>query len=85
MRNVKRVVAFAITSIMMMSTLVLGGCSGKSEGTSAGKKDAITLNIFQFKVEIAKELEEAAKKYSEKHPDVKINISTVGGGKLNCY
>ncbi|KGN00574.1 carbohydrate ABC transporter substrate-binding protein [Clostridium botulinum] len=80
MRNVKRIVAFAVTSMMMMSTLVLGGCSSKSQGANSGKKDAVTLNVFQFKVEIAKELEEAAKKYSEKHPEVKINISTVGGG-----
>lgn len=80
MRNVKRIVALALTSMMVMSTLVLGGCSSKSQGANAEKKDSVTLNVFQFKVEIAKELEEAAKKYSEKHPGVKININTVGGG-----
>lgn len=63
--------------------LVLGlvGCSSKSQETSAGgNKDAVTLNVFQFKVEMAKELEEAAKTYSTDHPNVKINIQTVGGG-----
>lgn len=81
MRNVKKLVALAITSVMMMSSLALGGCSSKSAQTSTGdQKDKVTLNIFQFKVEVKEELEKAAKEYSEKHPNVKININTVGGG-----
>ncbi|MTK10901.1 MAG: carbohydrate ABC transporter substrate-binding protein [Clostridiaceae bacterium] len=79
MKNVKKVVALAITSLMLVSSLGLAGCSSKSESASSGK-DAVTLNIFQFKVEMAKELEEAAKAYSAEHPNVKINIETVGGG-----
>lgn len=79
MKNIKKVVALAVTSLMLTSSLALAGCSSKSESASGGK-DAVTVNIFQFKVEMAKELEEAAKTYSAEHPNVKINIETVGGG-----
>jgi raffinose/stachyose/melibiose transport system substrate-binding protein len=77
MKNIKKVVALAITSLMLTSSLA--GCSSKPESASGGK-NAVTLNIFQFKVEMAKELEEAAKTYSADHPNVKINVETVGGG-----
>lgn len=81
MKNIKKVVAVAISAMMVTSVLGLAGCSSKSQETSAGdSKDAVNLNVFQFKVEMAKELEEAAKTYSADHPKVKINIQTVGGG-----
>lgn len=82
MKNVKKIVAVAVSSMMITSALALAGCSSKSQETSAvANKDAVTLNMFQFKVEMAKELEEAAKTYSADHPNVKINIQTVGGGE----
>lgn len=79
MKNIKKVVALAVTSLMLTSSLGLAGCSSKSEST-AGGKDAVTVNVFQFKVEMAKELEDAAKTYMADHQNVKINIETVGGG-----
>ena len=44
------------------------------------KKETVEVDIFQFKVEVAKALEEAAKVYEEEKGNVKINIQTVGGG-----
>lgn len=42
--------------------------------------DTVEVNIFQFKVEIAEALDEAAKAYEAANPGVKIVIETVGGG-----
>ncbi|MBU5483280.1 ABC transporter substrate-binding protein [Clostridium sp. MSJ-11] len=85
MKKIKKIVALALSSTLVISSLLLGGCSSKQVDNSAQKlaadgKKEVALNIFQFKVEIAKELEEAAKAYSAEHPGVTINIQTVGGG-----
>ncbi len=55
---------------------------GKSESGMAAKPESknVEVNIFQFKVEIAQELEAAAKMYEAENPGVKIVIETVGGG-----
>lgn len=42
--------------------------------------EQVELDIFQFKVEIAKQLEEAIEAYEEENPNVKVNLETVGGG-----
>ncbi|WP_315118232.1 ABC transporter substrate-binding protein [uncultured Clostridium sp.] len=85
MKKIKKIVALALSSTLVISALLLGGCSSKPADNSGQKpagdnKKEVTLNMFQFKVEMAKELEEAAKTYSTEHPEVKINIQTVGGG-----
>ncbi|MBW4829225.1 MAG: extracellular solute-binding protein [Clostridiaceae bacterium] len=85
----KKVLTLAIVMVLALS-LVVTGCSNdaKDEKANSGNEGATTeksgekaeIDIFQFKVEIAKELEEAAKAYEEENPNVKINIQTVGGG-----
>ncbi|MBU5294609.1 extracellular solute-binding protein [Anaerosalibacter bizertensis] len=85
----KKVLTLAIVMVLALS-LVVTGCSNdvKDEEANSGNEKAATeksgekaeIDIFQFKVEIAKELEEAAKAYEEENPNVKINIQTVGGG-----
>ncbi|UOY91694.1 ABC transporter substrate-binding protein [Ectobacillus sp. JY-23] len=75
---------FKKTAVLAMATsamLAFSACSSKTSNESADKKtDAkATLNVFQFKVEIADELEKMAKEY-EKETGVKVNIKTVGGG-----
>ncbi len=81
-------------SVMLLTAMVasvgLTGCSPKEEApapspvdtgsTEAPAMEAAEVDIFQFKVEIAKELENAAAVYMKAHPNVKINIQTVGGG-----
>ena len=46
-------------------------CQYESEGT---------VDIFQFKVEINDALKAATETYMKTHPNVKINLETVGGG-----
>lgn len=48
---------------------------------SPGKESSkVTVNIFQFKVEIVDGLEKIISVYEKENPDVKINLETVGGG-----
>lgn len=63
--------------ICMLSSILLVGCANRND-TATGEN--ATVDIYQFKVEIAKELENAANLYMKEHPNVKINIQTVGGG-----
>ena len=80
-------------SVMLLTAMVasvgLTGCTPKEEvapvpadtgTTEAPAMEEAEVDIFQFKVEIAKELENAAKDYMAAHPNVKVNIQTVGGG-----
>lgn len=84
-----------LMSVMLLTAMVasvgLTGCSPKEEAvpapapadTGAVETPAMEeaeVDIFQFKVEIAKELENAAADYMATHPNVKVNIQTVGGG-----
>lgn len=71
----------------MVASVGLTGCSPKEEAapadtgaTEAPAMEKAEVDIFQFKVEIAKELENAAADYMAAHPNVKVNIQTVGGG-----
>ncbi|WP_372638264.1 ABC transporter substrate-binding protein [Cohnella sp.] len=82
-------------SMMLMSaalalTAVLSGCGGaKSDNaanspgatTPAGEspKKNVTIKMFQFKVEIAEQLQNLVNEY-EKETGVKVQIETVGGG-----
>ncbi|WP_062050227.1 ABC transporter substrate-binding protein [Bacillus sp. JCM 19034] len=51
--------------------------NGTSEG---GDEEEVTLNFFQFKVEIADELQAMLDEFEEEHPHIKVNLETVGGG-----
>lgn len=59
-----------------------GGTDSKGSGDSKGgsKEEQVTLNLFQFKVEIADQLAEMIKEYEAEHPNVKVKLETVGGG-----
>ncbi|MEW9121160.1 MAG: ABC transporter substrate-binding protein [Thermotaleaceae bacterium] len=83
MKTLKRGIALSLMTLLVLSVFLLSACGPQQSAppatTEEGAED-VTLNIFQFKVEIAKELEEAARLYASEHPNVKINIQTVGGG-----
>jgi len=49
-------------------------------GKDTAKGDQVTVDIFQFKVEIKDQFEDLVKVYEKENPDVKINVKTVGGG-----
>ncbi|WP_422397572.1 ABC transporter substrate-binding protein [Sporosarcina psychrophila] len=81
MRKKKRF--WGLVSVFLISSLALVGCSG-SEGEGKGKDNAsgdqVTVDIFQFKVEIKDQFENLVEVYEKENPDVKINVKTVGGG-----
>ena len=83
MKKVKKVMALALSSLMVASALT--GCGAKTDektpAAGGDKKEPVTLNIFQFKVEIDAQLKEAVKTYSAEHSNVTINVQTVGGGE----
>ncbi len=89
MKKAKRLLALGILFTLVFVS-VLTGCTSqntsennKNEGSKDSaqiKNEPVEVDIFQFKVEIAKELEEAARAYEKTHPNVKIDIQTVGGG-----
>ncbi len=68
---------FIGTLIALLLAVSLVACSSKDE---TKKSDGVTIDVFQFKVEFNDQFKALAKKYEEEHKDVKINITTVGGG-----
>lgn len=84
----KKVLAMVL-SLTMAAALFTGcGSTPKTEAgtpengdsSAAPAAEEVTLNIFQFKVEIQEALEKSMATYMESHPNVKINLKTVGGG-----
>lgn len=85
MKTTKRFIALGMMVVFIFSTFLLSACTPKETAPPAAGEQPpaakdVTLNIFQFKVEIANALEEAARAYEAEHQNVKINIQTVGGG-----
>jgi len=58
-----------------------GASQEPSESAAAGDGEPVTINIFQFKVEIVDALNAAIEKYKSVAPNVTINLETVGGGQ----
>ncbi|HHV75085.1 MAG TPA: carbohydrate ABC transporter substrate-binding protein [Thermoanaerobacterium sp.] len=93
MRKTSKVIALFLVLLMAFSVLITGcGNSTKSdqsktsENSSAQNKtettsQPVTLDIFQFKVEIKDALQNAINTYMKENPNVKINLETVGGGQ----
>jgi ABC-type sugar transport system, periplasmic component len=58
-----------------------GGNSGSSgESNSGGSGEKVTIKMFQFKVEIAEQLAALIEEYEKLHPNINIELETVGGG-----
>lgn len=79
----KRLMCLIFT--LVLAVYLLSGCSGGSktantESKNAAQAEKVTVDVFQFKVEFKDAFESAAKKYTESHPNVTINVTTVGGG-----
>jgi raffinose/stachyose/melibiose transport system substrate-binding protein len=75
----KKILIYALS---VLSILALTACGGKKEEAKAteAEKKPVTIDIYQFKVEIAEQLDALAKEYMTENPNVTINIETVGGG-----
>jgi raffinose/stachyose/melibiose transport system substrate-binding protein len=79
MRNKKYFIG--LISVLLVGLFALVGCSSSDDGESKNEsEDQVTIDIFQFKVEIKDQFESLAKAYEDEHPNVKINVKTVGGG-----
>jgi len=66
-------------SFLLFNSVGAGGAFAKSTTKSTSAKK-VTLNVFQFKAEIAKDFESMAKEYHKQYPNVTVNVQTVGGG-----
>ncbi|MFT4415049.1 ABC transporter substrate-binding protein [Fredinandcohnia humi] len=78
--------------ILLLLTMVLvvgifAACSSKDSSSSGSEDDGgekegekITLNLMQFKVEIADQLQAMIDEYEKEHPNIEIKLETVGGG-----
>ena len=87
MKNKKHFIS--LVSVLLLSIFALVGCassddSGKEGAADKPAKEAagdqVTIDIFQFKVEIKDQFESLVKVYEKENPNVKINVKTVGGG-----
>lgn len=67
-------------AVLATSMFLFSGCNKKEEAKESGEVKTTTLNIFQFKAEIAKDLEALAKEYEKVNENVIVNVQTVGGG-----
>ncbi|MBP2114528.1 ABC transporter substrate-binding protein [Paenibacillus silagei] len=84
----KKYSALMMSSVMLMS-VVLAACGGNADKSasnnasngSAGNSGAVkTVKIFQFKTEIVEGLNELKVEFEKEHPNIKLDIQTVGGG-----
>ncbi len=81
MKNKKYLIS--LVSVLFLSIFALVGCTSTDDSSKEGEKaagDQVTIDIFQFKVEIKDQFESLVKVYEKENPNVKINVKTVGGG-----
>jgi raffinose/stachyose/melibiose transport system substrate-binding protein len=82
----KRFFLMAMSLLLVVGIIV--GCSSKSTSSDDTKKDpkdskedeVVTLNFFQFKVEIAEQLQKMIDEFETENPNIKVKLETVGGG-----
>ncbi|MBC2576857.1 ABC transporter substrate-binding protein [Peptostreptococcus canis] len=70
---------FSLALAGALSVGLLAGC-GKSGSGNSGNGDQVQLDVFQFKVEFKDQFTKLADEYMKENPNIKINITTVGGG-----
>src|SRR5690625_1169223 len=80
MRNKNFIIS--LISMLLVGVFVLAGCSSSNDEESQNNAsgDEVTIDIFQFKVEIKDQFESLVKQYEDENPNVTINVKTVGGG-----
>lgn len=80
--KLRKLLSLMLTGAMIATFTV--GCSTSESQSGAGQQQQSaaekTIKIFQFKVEIANQLEELRKEYEAEHPGIKLEIETIGGG-----
>ncbi|MBY9078539.1 extracellular solute-binding protein [Paenibacillus sp. HN-1] len=84
----KKTKSAVILSVMLTMSSLLAACGGSnntnagtSQNGSAGNTGQVkTVKIFQFKTEIVEGLNELKVEFEKEHPNIKLDIQTVGGG-----
>lgn len=70
--------------VLFVALIALVGCSSSndegSKNNASQSGDKVTIDIFQFKVEVKDQFETLVKQYEDENPNVTINVKTVGGG-----
>ncbi|WP_163101965.1 ABC transporter substrate-binding protein [Peribacillus alkalitolerans] len=81
----KRLFLMALSLLLVVG--IIAGCSSKNTSSNDKTKDdpktedeVVTLNLFQFKVEIAEPLQKMLDEFEAEHPNIKVKLETVGGG-----
>ncbi|WP_151737578.1 ABC transporter substrate-binding protein [Paenibacillus tengchongensis] len=64
-----------LLSAALLPALLLSGCGGRSD-----EDGVTTVHIYQFKVEIAEALTAMKAEFEKEHPEIRLDIQTVGGG-----
>lgn len=84
----KQILAGTLAGVLAMG--MLAGCGGteKTDNSAAQetteKKDEsaekVTIDMYQYKVEVVSALEKAIEQYEKENPNVTINLETIGAG-----
>lgn len=61
------------------AALAVVSITGCSSGSSS-EGDQTTLEVFNIKTETAEQMDDLVENFEESHPDIKVNMTTVGGG-----
>lgn len=87
MKKVKPALALVMGTVLALGATACGSeepaatdTGSDTNNQSTETKEDVTLNIFQFKVEINDQLKQAIETYEAANPHVTINLETVGGG-----
>ena len=70
----KKVFLIVLAIFISLSPLFAAGSQEQEDGK-------IVVEVFQAKVEIKDQLEAVAQQYMASHPDVQLNVTTIGGGE----
>lgn len=73
--QLKKVMALCLCMAMSAGTL-LTGCGEKKSGNSG---DKVTISVFDHKMEADSGFKKLAKEYEKSHPNVSINVESIGG------
>lgn len=66
-----------LVSVVVLGMLGLTACGSSEDSKDKGKT---TLEVFNIKTETAEQMDALVEKYEKSHPEIKINMTTVGGG-----
>ncbi|MGM0878028.1 MAG: ABC transporter substrate-binding protein [Bacillota bacterium] len=83
----KKILLLCISMLLVLG--IMAGCTsnnktentgGNADSGSGENEEVVTLNFFQFKVEIADQLQAMITEFEKEHPNIKVKLESVGGG-----